>query len=201
MSKFEREKIAAIIGEKGPMGVNALAMELGVAPSSLQRYLTTQDYFRRTANRQWDLPDNVTIDTKANTLVLMADSALAGTRLLQANITEFGEQLEIIIKSLDILKKNIFTYQKNINPPVADSRFADFESANEKLRDAIKRNRDNIPEEYYDLIYNYDHVGYIIEVGKKSAVDFLESQLAPLILGDHTELSDETVTILKENQR
>lgn len=198
MAKLERDTIAAVISEKGPLGVNALAMELGVAPSSLQRYLTTQDYFRRTENRRWDLPENVAQNVKSNTLHLMLENAITGTKLLIATNSELLDQLEMNRKTLELVKQNL---NQISNPPVADSRFADFESANEKLRDAIKRNKNNIPEEYYDLIYNYDHVGYIIKVGKGTAVNFLESQLAPLILGDHTELSEQTVQILEENQR
>lgn len=200
MPNFEQETIANIIAEQGPMGVNALAMELGVPASSLQRYLTAQDYFRKTSDRRWDLPGNVNSEVKSNTLALMVDNAITGNKLVHASVQEIIEQVEILTKTLTIVKRNVHNITNN-NPPVADERFATLEKDSETLKEAIKRNKANINPELYDQVLRFDFIGMILDRGKPATRNFLDTVLTPIVLGDIDSIDDPNYELLKEFQK
>ncbi len=205
MSNLDRNSIAAILVEKGAMGVTALATELDVPVSSLQRYLTGQKYFKQNESRKWDTPEKFQTNTELNTLSKMVNNAKAGIELTIAQQEDLLLRLSNTLDAINILTKGIENFEepkiKSSSPPVADQRFATMLKDTETLRQAIKQNKANIPADYYELILNYDHISLILEKGKTAARDFLDTELAPIILDDASELTEETIATLKEHQR
>jgi hypothetical protein len=205
LSNLDRNSIAAILVEKGAMGVTALATELDVPVSSLQRYLVGQKYFKQTDGRKWDTPERFQANTELNTLSKMANNAKAGLELTIAQHEDMLLRLTNTLDSINILMKGIEGFEepkaKSSSLPVADSRLADLDKGSKTLREAIKQNRKNIPAEYYELVLNYDSVDHLLTVGRDAARNFLDTELAPIILDGATELPEETIATLKEHQR
>src|ERR1043165_198534 len=59
MDKYYKP-IEKLVQGKGPMGVNAIARELDLPTSSVQKWLDRQRYFEKTSSRKWDLPSDQT---------------------------------------------------------------------------------------------------------------------------------------------
>jgi hypothetical protein len=157
-----------------------------------------QSYFKMNDQRKWDLPESVTtkeIQSTINNFDQVIESQLSG-------ITSLSDMLITQIKSTI----TILSAQKPIIAAVADKspnidkRLIDFQSNTNKLKEIIKKQKANVPDEYYDLLINYDHIGLVMKEGSKYALDFLEGDIYSMLAGDARELSEETVEILRENQ-
>jgi hypothetical protein len=207
LSNLSKETIASTLVQKGPLGVTQLATELDLPVSTLHRYLTNQKYFKQTENRKWDIPENFEVATELNTLTKMANNVHASVDLLLAQHEDLTLRITGALDALKILMKGIETFDEkratksNKEHPVADSRLVDMDKGSKSLREAVKQNKSNIPSEYYELLYNYDFISHVLTTGRDIAKDFLEKELAPIILDGDLELSEETVETLKEYQQ
>jgi hypothetical protein len=192
------EDIKALIQQNGAMGVNAISKAIDKPLSTVQKYMHRQSYFKMNDQRKWDLPESVTtkeIQSTINNFDQVIESQLSG-------ITSLSDMLITQIKSTI----TILSAQKPIIAAVADKspnidkRLIDFQSNTNKLKEIIKKQKANVPDEYYDLLINYDHIGLVMKEGSKYALDFLEGDIYSMLAGDARELSEETVEILRENQ-
>lgn len=205
MTDKYKEEVEGLIKTNGAMGVNALSKAMDIPLSTIQKYMHRQSYFRMNVQRKWDLPVNVaTPETKGpiSNFDTVIDSQLTG-------ITSLYEMLLTQIK----MTITILGAQKPAFAPVAsssddksdimsqmDSRMITMSQGAHKLRGMFKAQKSTIPEQYYDLLMNYDHIGLIIKEGGEYATKFLEDDVYPIASGSVDELDEETVQILKDNQ-
>ena len=202
---MNKERIAQILTVQGALGVNALAAELGVPSSSLQRYLSAQSYFKKNESKKWDLPENVESENTIQTVRLMIENAKTSIAVISSQIEGLGlrvqsqtETLELILKSLDSV-----SIPKPL-PPVAsplDARFQVILDGESRFKGAIKAHKTNVRDpEFYKLLMGFDLVSYTLKYGTDSADLFFEQDLAPVILGENSP-SEETYSTLREHQK
>lgn len=201
-----RDDILRLISEKGALGVNSLSRELNVPLSTLQKYLHRQSYFKLNEEKRWDLPENVMGDIKTNSLVLMAN-------VVENSILLLKSQLEEMQQSVGNALNPISTIKRGLNAglaPVAgnksghseiDPRLTKVMDMKATLDNIFKKQKDNIPEEYQTLIFNFDYVGLVLKEGDNYTKEFLENGLYELLAGKEQELTEDTIEILKDNQK
>lgn len=197
--------IITLIQIHGPMGVNALQRELGVPLSSLQKYLHNQNYFRKNEDKKWDLPENVAGELKGNSLTLMAEMVETTYKLLRSQVNEMSHALENAINPITSLKNNINAVvvpvaADKVGQSILDPRLRRINETKDTLSNIFHKQKDNIPKEYRNLFFNFDYVGLVIKEGETYTNKFLEEGTYELLAGKDTELSEETIIILKENQ-
>jgi hypothetical protein len=192
------EDIKVLIQQNGAMGVNAISKAIDKPLSTVQKYMHRQSYFKMNDQRKWDLPESVAtkeIQSTISNFDQVIESQLSG-------ITSLSDMLITQIKSTI----TILSAQKPIIATVADKspnidkRLIEFQNNANKLKEITKKQKANIPDEYYDLIFNYDHIGLVMKEGSKYALEFLEGDIYSMLAGNARELSEETVEILRENQ-
>lgn len=200
-----KDDIIKLISKNGPMGVNALQRELEVPLSTLQKYMHRQTYFKINDDKKWDLPENVVADIKSNTLELMTNVVQNNILLLKSQLEEMQLTLDNSLVPINTLKRGIST----ISAPVAvkssssdiDPRLVHFNDAYNTLKRIIKDKKANIPEEYSELLNNFDYIGLMLKEGEEYTREFLDSDIYELLMGKEDKLSEDTITILKENQK
>lgn len=203
--------IEGMLQKNGPMGVNAIARELDVPVSTIQKWLERQDYFVKNANRKWQLPE------KSEQIEQSKSShGLTGELdpVIEAQIRSISRLHEMLVTQLKNTVDFITEYEikgppqvviEETEPPVADldPRLIQLETDAKKLIEIFNKRdiKANIPEEFRALLNGYDHIGLIIKEGKDFATKFLEDEIFSLLSGRISTLSEETVGILKENQK
>lgn len=205
MTDRYRDDITKLIATNGAMGVNELQRALNVPLSTLQNYLTKQqNYFKKTENKKWDLPENVESEVKTNTLGLMANGAENAVLLLQSQMSEIQLSITNVLTTIGTLKRGV---NNVITPPVADK--ASNELLNhrwisqmitdlEQLALILKKKMSDIPEEYHNLLGNTDWPRLMVERGNIYFKEELSGAIADLILKNSTELPDDVLRVLKE---
>lgn len=205
-----KDHILKILSENGPLGVNALQKEmvkegLDIPLSTLQRYLHRQEYFLLNGSKKWVLPENITpvlTNTSADRAVEALESSL---RLIQSQMEELQLVVRNTLSPISTIKRGI----KELRPAVAevaegqrvvDPRLHKLNDTRGVLLDIMRKKKENIPEEYQDLFFNFDYVGLVIKEGENYTRDFLEADIYDILSGIKTELDEDTITILKENQ-
>jgi hypothetical protein len=203
MNEKYYDDILRIITERGPTGVNVLAKELNVPLSSMQRYLEKQSYFKKTEDRKWDLPNNVEADIKTNTVALMVGSVENALMLLDSQLAEIQLNVQNALMPVNTLKRAVNT----IVAPVADKptnlhpsvqKLLKFETL---MRKALKDNKDNIPEEYIDVLNNVDYVEMAAEMGLDYVLGPQFQDITELITRTGDKLSEDTLEILEKYQK
>lgn len=189
----------------GPMGVNELARVLDVPVSSVQNWLQRQNYFEKNSDRKWQLPgEKKTTSNLAGELRAVIDEQVRAIRRLQEMLTTQLENTVDFITDYEI-KGPPQGNSEQTDAPVAafDSRLVQLDSDAKKLQDIFNKRelKANTPEEYRELLNHYDHIGLIIKEGKDFTTKFLEDEIFSLLAGRITTLSEETIGILKENQK
>lgn len=201
-----KDDILILIKQHGPLGVNSLSKSLNIPLSTLQKYMHRQSYFKINEDRKWDLPENVISDIKSNTLSLMTNVVENNLLLLKAQMEEMALLLDNSLVPISTLKRGI----DNITTPVADSsdkttkidqRLLDIDDVSHKIYTVIKRQKDNIPDIYKNLLNNFDYVGMVLSLGEKLATDMIADEIYTLLTGKNTTLSEEMVETLKEYQK
>lgn len=199
------DDIHTFITTHGESGVNAISKGIDVPLSTVQKYLERQSYFKKTEQRKWDLPEKVNSDIQVNTLPLMVSSVENALLLVKAQLTDMQHLIDNSVLTTHTLKRGV---DRRFTPVAAlpdksvdmDKRLLKLQDGSIKLKEVFKKQKSNIPEEYLDMIMNYDHVGLIIKEGIEYANNILEDEVYSMLMGNARELSEETVQILKDNQ-
>lgn len=203
MTDISRDRISNLLAQKGALGVNAIATSLNYPVSTLQRWLTAQSYFKRTADRKWALPETVEDEINSKALSILLDTAMLGLKLQATIIEDLALKVNTSLQTLETLRSNV-ELMKSVNPPVAsplDARFQMIIDGENKFKGAIKANKANISDpEFLKLLLNFDLVGYTLQYGSDSTDLFFEQNLAPVILGE-VDPTEETWEQLRENQK
>jgi hypothetical protein len=197
------DPIYAYITEHGETGVNVLAKELDAPLSSLQRYLERQTYFKKTVNRKWDLPTNVDTDIKTNTVSLMVDSVENALLVLNAQLTEIQSSVQNALYPVKTLKRAVSTMVAPVagNSTKVDKRLMDIEENGDKIHNVIKKQKDKIPDNYKDLLFNMDYIGLVLSMGESYVTELLSTDVYAILAGSGTELPEETIEVLKQHQK
>lgn len=197
------DDILAIISRNGAMGVNALQRELNIPLSTLQKYLHKQTYFRMNDERKWDLPENITSDIKSNTLSLTINVVENSILMLQSQLDEMKQSIANALAPIGTLKRGI----DNLAPtPVAgkatplDKRLSNLNDAALQYKVIVRKQKDIIPDQYLNLLINLDYVGLVFSLGAVYADEMLTGDIYGVLVGSITELSDDLLDVIKENQ-
>jgi len=191
------------INEHGETGVNVLAKQLDVPLSTLQRYLERQTYFRKTINRKWDIPNNVDADIKSNTMTLMVNSVENALMLLDSQLSEIQSNVQNALMPVGTLKRAVI----GLSAPVADKSdemhpfIVEMDKGIKESYMVFKKYMSKIPEEYQELIKNVDLYRLSVDMGTKFMESDFNVDISSLLLEKTTELSEDTVEILKEYQK
>jgi hypothetical protein len=200
------DPILAYITEHGESGVNTLGNALDISPSTIQKYLDRQTYFKKTEARKWDLPSKVNADIKSDTMTLMVDSVENSLLILRAHLEELVEDVQNSLGPVKTLKRGISTIKAAVAPKTSntsdiDQRFIDLTNDNKELMSTFKRYINKIPEEYKDLLLNFDHIGFCIIRGTDSINKEIMNEVSELLLEKTDILSEEVITALKRYQK
>jgi hypothetical protein len=192
--------IHALLEQHGALGVNYLAKELNVPISTLQKYLDKdQNYFKKNQSRKWVLPGTAVstdMSVVSNNFSNVIDSQLMS---MEALITTLMSQFRATVT---LIESN-----KGSHAPVANKsvnirqRLIDLDEEANKVEAVIKKQKSNIPEEYINLLLNFDYVSFVLTVGHKYAVETLSTDIYGILSGKDTELNEETVDHIKDHQK
>src|SRR5258708_15334181 len=155
--------IKALIEQNGAMGVNALSKELNVPLSTIQKYMHRQSYFKMNQHRKWDLPEKVVTDnvqSSINNFDTVIESQLTGiTSLSDMLITQIKSTITLLSAQKPILTSVAALPGKSSN---IDKRLVELSENAHKLQEIFKKSKSNIPEEYLNILFNYDHIGLVM---------------------------------------
>jgi hypothetical protein len=204
VSEERKDQIIAVLSEKGALGVNALARELSIPLSTLQKYLHSQNYFRMNESKKWDLPERVTTDLKANTMTLMLNSLETAILLIQSQIEESRQAVANALVPVESLKRGF----KSIQHPVAESgtvglppKWSEALDMLAKFPEIIKSRKDKLSEENYNILRNVDWHYLYLDMGANYFINALSGEIYNLILGETDNLSEDALTTIKEYQK
>jgi hypothetical protein len=204
MSKGKlHDEILAYLTEHGETGVNVLAKEFDVPLSTMQKYLTDQTYFKKTEKRKWDLPENVNADIKSDTMSLMVSSVENALLVIKSQLSDLQQSIDTSLIPVSTLKRGIDNLiapvagkSDNIHPKIVEL------DKNVKLMQAVFKKYVGVcPQEYQELIKNIDLYGLIMEMGTKFLNSGFNEDITSLFLEQTTELSSESIELLKEYQK
>lgn len=198
--------IFALISEKGPMGVNALARELNTPVSNMQRYLHKQKYFRMNDNKKWDLPNNVMGDIKNTSLVLAADVLESSVMLLRTQLEEMSQYIENVINPLNTIKRGVKAFGPAAGAVADKSDISNeymlyVDNEIQTLMKATKKYVGVCPEEYQEMLMNVDWYHLVMDLGFKYVKEYISPELGDLFLEKTDKLSEDTIDVLKEYQK
>lgn len=195
MSDRYYEDIYELLKTKGELGVSVIAKEIGAPPSSLQRYLERQTYFKKTARAKWDLPERVTEeftetveDKKVGFLVNALETQAV---LVSAQIDALQTQMHSLVSQATAIKPLVESYK----PPVAskakgiDPRLSIFVEEIQQLEKALVLHKDRIPENYNKLLKGVNW----LEMALNKGLLYMREVIGPAIAGlitDQTEITD-----------
>lgn len=200
--------VLEILTKEGELGVSVIAKKIGVPTSSLHKYLERQDYFKKTARAKWDIPERVTEEfnqkADATRLSLLAQAFETQTLLVATQL----DNLQSAVQALVSQSSGIRPLLEGYRPPVADpdpkvkidSRLYQVMEAQEKVSNLIKKQKANIPEEYREILNNFDMVRLVLREGTVYTEELIQGEIYSLLVGKTTELSEEVIGVLKDNQ-
>lgn len=204
MTDERKSEITRVLAQKGALGVNALAREIGLNVSTLQKYLHNQSYFRINESKKWDLPERVTSDLRVNQLESLATVTEASITLVRSNIEELLINVDNALAPLKILKRDI----GRIPPSVANSGTINLHPAISSLLENVakypeilKSKKDALSQENYELLQNVDWIPLILDMGRDFMTEVIDPEVYRLILGETTELSEDALIPLKKYQK
>lgn len=200
------DDILALITERGELGVNVIARELNAPLSTMQRYLEKQTYFRKTVNRKWDVPDNVDSNLKSNTMSLMVTSVETALLLIDSQMAELQSSIQNALLPVNTLKRNMDSFiapvaDKSGKSVIIDDRLLKIDNEANKVYDIIKKQKDNIPDIYKEMLFNLDYVGMVLGMGEVYAIELLSTDVYAILAGNGDTLPEETIEAIKEYQK
>lgn len=199
MDRFHND-VKALLEKNGAMGVNALAAELSVPLSTMQKYLDKQQtYFIKNLARKWELPDNQIVShvsEMSNNYVDIVDSQIKSMRVLTDTLmSQFTSTLAII------------SANRPVNAPVA-GQTSNMQPSMDALDKnvkmvyvAFKKYMSVIPEEYQELIKNVDLYELSFRLGWIYTEDVFLAEISHLMTEQSTTLSDDTLKVLETYQK
>ena len=201
-----KDDIIVLIKKNGPMGVNALQRELDVPLTTLQKYLHRQTYFKINEDRKWDLPENVIADIKNNTLELMTNVVENSILLLKSQMDEMQLSLNNALVPISTLKRGISNLSAGVastesGQKITNPHLLELIKHEGTLKEIFSKKKDNILEEYRNLLFNFDYIGLVRKEGEEYTKEFLEQNTYELLAGRTQILTEDTIQILKENQK
>lgn len=192
--------VKELLERNGAMGVNQLAKELGVPLSTMQKYLDKdQNYFKKNHSRRWVLPEVSAasdMSTASSNYANIIDSQI---RSMDALIETLMSQFKATITLMEAhkpLNRSVADMSPNI-----DTRLVKIHNDSVKINDIIRKKKDNIPEEYEEMLFNLDYVALVIGVGESYAIKILSTDVYALLAGNGNELPEDTIETLKEYQK
>jgi hypothetical protein len=199
-----KSEIIKVLSSKGALGVNALAREIDLNVSTLQKYLHNQSYFRMNENKKWDLPERVTSDLRVNQLENLATITEASITLIRSNLEELLINVDNALSPIKTLKRDI----ARISPSVAQSvnvqihpLFQDILDKLDQMPAILKSGKDRVNTEIYDILVNTDWHRLVIEMGSLYFTNTISGEIYNLILGETDSLSEDALTTIKEYQK
>ncbi len=204
MSEERKNRIHDILTHKGALGVNALAKELNEPLSTIQGYLERQGYFRKTADRKWDLPERIAAGISHESLIVLAKGSQSSIDIIRTQLAELNSTIETVSNSLVTLERGITNYAP-MQLPVAESPelpklVADILNDYVETEKAIKLHLKHVPEEYKELFKNYDSLTHMVMEGKKAFTKLIIS-ITPVLSGQTDEVSTEVLELLETYQK
>lgn len=204
MSGKYHDEVLEVIKRKGPLGVNALAKELNVPLSTLQKYLTQQQsYFKKNENRMWALPETVKDDLKSSRLTSSISAFENSLEMLRTQAQEIESTVDSLALYVNIVKRSIDEVK---SPPVAENKsdipesFVKIFDSLRQMPDIIKSHRQNITEDMLKLLLNVDWYMILREMGGIYVRETLQPDLFDLLSSNKDEMSEEVLELLKEYQ-
>lgn len=197
------DEILAYITENGATGVNPLARHLKMNPSTLQKYLERQSYFKRTESRKWDLPDRVNTDIAADKMKLMVDSVENALTLIKSQLAETITSVENAVYPINTLRRGL----KSVNTPVAvkvqqlDPSLDELDKFIKQLEGVFKKFFSKCPDEYKLFLQNLDLHRLAIEKGLLYLKGEFGTDITAILLEKTNVLPEDTLTVLKMYQK
>lgn len=197
--------IFEVISREGALGVNAIAKATEIPLSTIQKYLDKQQtFFRKTEDRKWDLPENVNADITSQSLILTANILENTILLIQSQLGELQNTVANTLTPVNTLKRGV----ENKPLPVAETTYkakntklSKILEAIDKLPSLIKSRKENVSEELLELLLNTEWLELFVDLGYNYISDVIEPDLYELLLGNKTDLSEDTLTTIKEYQK
>lgn len=197
------DPILAVIKKNGPMGVNAIAKAIDMPLSSVQKYLDRQDYFKKTSDRKWDLPENVTENLvtaiETNRLQLIAQSLNTQSLLV-------GNSVDLFVSSInDLLKQisNIIPALESYKAPVANDKTVSplllkLQETVSQIPLIINKNKRKLSPDYLELLTGVNWLELVINKGSIYFEENVSTEIAELLTEQREELSDEVVEVISQ---
>jgi hypothetical protein len=201
------EPIMKYINEHGESGVNAIAAGIKMPLSSVHKYLERQDYFKKTPNKKWDSPEkvatNLATNIENNRLAMLAQSMNTQSILVSNNLDMFSatildllSQISSIASMLAGFSPTVAGISPNIHPLMIQT-----DKEIKEMYEVINKYLHKCPEEYRDLLKNVDLYAFVIKLGSEYVKSTFNGEVAALVLGEATELSEDTFEVLKTYQK
>lgn len=193
--------IKQMIEERGPLGVNTIANELGVPLTTMQKRLHKQDYFVLNDRRKWDLPGNVaekSIEDVDNNFDALIDAQITG-------IDNLVQMLSTNLKTTVTLLKTQKP-QKYTKAPVAANVYIhpDYKVIVDEMKTLegiVKKYRDRFDDDTLTLLLNTDWVRLRFKLGLNSFMDEIGNAFGDFLSPNGGELSETVIKHVKENQK
>lgn len=200
------EKVKELLLAKGEMGVNAIAIELRVPVSTMQKYLERQDYFKKTDRRKWDLPERATnnavkqqssnhLDTVALTIANQSQMVRAQLEAALMSLSIIETQSSIVTNAATMARLSVAGNSKQI-----DYRLSKFAENVSTMKTAIKQNANKVSDKYKELLTRLDLLELSLRMGSIFVNETLVPELSALLLNEIEELKEETVSLLEKYQ-
>lgn len=205
MSAELHDQIKELIERHGAMGVNAIQKEIGIPLSTLQRYLDTrQNYFKKTNDRKWDLPENVSANYAAaaeTNQTQVIESQLTG---ITATFDMLSAQIKATVMLLETFKvkpqSSSVAGSSNGKPIEVKGSLADLHKLIQLTPKIIRTKIDYIPEEYRDLLKGMNWSDLAADVGKIRFTEFTDV-IADMIVSDIQEVPTNMIEIMEQYQK
>lgn len=200
MTEQLHEQIKQLLEANGPMGVNAIQKEVGIPLSTLQKYLDyKQTYFKKNAQRKWDLPENVAASEVADTsnhYATVIESQIIG---INASFEMLSGQIRSTLALMSAHKPNPLPVASKVKP--IDPGLSKYGEEIAVIVNVIKHKKADIPEEYQKLLTNVNWVELAIDRGRIYVRDNISDRIADLVLKSTDTLPEEVYTVLEEYQK
>jgi|ERR1044072_8215942 hypothetical protein len=197
------DAILAHITKHGATGVNALGNALNVPATTLQKYLTNQNYFKKTDDRKWDLPNKVNSGVSVDTVTLMVESVEKSLMVIKAQMQEVTQNMDNALVPINTLKRGVSNLSTSVSDNAAniDENTAMFIKISTELQGVFDKYKDKFPEDYRDILINFDIGKYLLNEGYLHLVKGIGGEITEVFSG-HTDIfSDEALKMFNKYQK
>ncbi len=196
MSEDILAKIGSLIRENGPLGVTELAKLSGIAPNTLQRYLTQkQNYFQKNSDRKWDYPETAVKDSISQNIDNfnhVLDTQVEGVQAVANMLVGQIESLSLVIRSY----KPITTTVVGI-----DSKFVALDRKIKDIEKLYKSYLLDFDNDHKHLLKNLDLVALVIGENKTVVNEDILPTITAYLVGKTSVLSQEVIDLLAQYQK